>query len=154
MSIFPMNGARGLQRSVLLKSYNVQKLEIRLTLGLSAAKNMHFMKKSFNKSSSKSNFAQKSPRAHLSTSATSGAKGLLRSVCLKSYASYTQASYSESNFAQKSPWTHLSTSPTNGARGLQRSVCLKSYNVQKWEIRFTLVLNAAKNTHFLKKSFK
>ncbi len=33
-------------------------------------------------------------------------------------------------------------------------ICLKSYNVQKWEIRFTLRLNAATNTHYIKKSFK
>ncbi len=39
---------------------------------------------------------------------------------------------------------------TSGPRGLQRTVCLKSYNVQKWEIRFTLGLNAAKNTHYIR----
>ncbi len=30
-------------------------------------------------------------------------------------------------------------------------ICLKSYNVQKWEIRFTLELNAAKNMYYIKK---
>ncbi len=40
------------------------------------------------------------------------------------------------------------------ARGLQRSICLKFYNVQKWGIRFTLSLNAAKNTDYMKKCFK
>ncbi len=37
---------------------------------------------------------------------------------------------------------------------VHRICCLKSYNVQKWEIKFTLGLNAAKNTHYIKKSFK
>ncbi len=59
----------------------------------------------------------------------------------------------ELNFIQKSPRAHMSISPTSGAREFQRSVCLKSYNVQKWEIRFTLGQNAAKNTHYMKKSF-
>ncbi len=45
----------------------------------------------------------------------------------------------------------MSISPMSGVRELQRSVYLKSYNVQKWEIRFTLGLNAAKNTHYIKK---
>ncbi len=40
-------GSCGLKKSVCLKSYNVQKLEIRLTLGLNAAKNTDFMKKKF-----------------------------------------------------------------------------------------------------------
>ncbi len=60
----------------------------------------------------------------------------------------------ELNFVQKSSWAHISISPRSGDRGLQRSVCLKSYNVQKLEISFTLGLNAAKNTHFMKKKFK
>ncbi len=51
------------------------------------------------------------------------------------------------NFLQKSPRVHMSTSFQSAGRRLQRSVCLKSYNVQKWEIRFTLGLNTAKNTH-------
>ncbi len=48
----------------------------------------------------------------------------------------------------------MSISATCGARGLQRLVCLKSNNVQKWEIRFTLEFNAAKNMHYIKNSFK
>ncbi len=55
------------------------------------------------------------------------------------------------NFAQKSPRAHMCISFSSGASGLQRSIYLKSYNVQKWEIRFTLGLNAAKNTHYIKK---
>ncbi len=47
---------------------------------------------------------------------------------------------------------HTSTSSCSGARGLQRSVCLKSYNVQKRVITFTLGLNTAKNTHYMKKA--
>ncbi len=42
-------------------------------------------KKASNKSCSKLNFAQKSPRAYTSISPMSGARGLQRSVCLKSY---------------------------------------------------------------------
>ncbi len=53
----------------------------------------------------------------------------------------------ELNFVQKSCRVRMSISPVSGARELQKSVYLKSYNVQKWEIRFTLGLNAAKNTH-------
>ncbi len=60
----------------------------------------------------------------------------------------------ELNFIQKSPGAHLSISHRRGGRGLQRSICLKSYNVQKWKIRFTLLLNAAKNTHDIKKKLK
>ncbi len=45
LSISPTSGARGLQRSVHLKSFNVQKWEIRFTLGLSAVKNTDYMKK-------------------------------------------------------------------------------------------------------------
>ncbi len=48
----------------------------------------------------------------------------------------------------------MAISPTSGVRGLQRSVRVKFYNVQEREIRFTLGLNAAKNTHFMEKSFK
>ncbi len=48
----------------------------------------------------------------------------------------------------------MSISPMSGARGLQRLSSLKYYNVLKWEKRFTLKLDAAKNTHFLKKDFK
>ncbi len=63
-------------------------------------------------------------------------------------------SCSELNFVQKSTLGHMSISLKSGARGLQRSVCLKSFNVQKWEIRFALGLNTAKDTHYIIKSFK
>ncbi len=48
----------------------------------------------------------------------------------------------------------MSISPPHSLKvgGLQRLICLKSYNVQKWKIRFTLWLNAAKNTPDIKKS--
>ncbi len=59
-------------------------------------------------------------------------------------------SCSELNFVQRSPPAHMSISPTSGARGSKDQVCLKSYNVQKREIRFTLGLDAAKNTHYMK----
>ncbi len=45
-------------------------------------------------------------------------------------------------------------SPRSGARWLQRLTFLKHYNVLKRESRFTLVLNAAKNTNYIKKRFK
>ncbi len=35
-------------------------------------------------------------------------------------------------------------SPSRVEAGGSKVVCLKSYNVQKWEIEFTLGLNAAK----------
>ncbi len=54
-------------------------------------------------------------------------------------------SYSELNFVQKTPLAYMSISSKKGARELQTLICLKPYNVQKWEIRFTLGLNAAKN---------
>ncbi len=37
---------------------------------------------------------------------------------------------------------------------LQRLPCLKYYNVLKWGSRFTLGLDAAKITNYIKKSFK
>ncbi len=78
MSISLTSGGRGFQRSVCLKSYKVQKWKIGFTLGLSAAKNMHYIKKVSNKSCSELNFAQKSTRAHMSISPTSGAVELQR----------------------------------------------------------------------------
>ncbi len=38
----------------------------------------------------------------------------------------------------------------SGAKWLERLMWLKYYNVQKWQITFTLGLNAAKNTNYLK----
>ncbi len=63
-------------------------------------------------------------------------------------------SCSDINLVRKSPRVHMSISPGSEARGLQRSVYLKSYNVQKWNIRFILGLNDAKNTQCIKKSLK
>ncbi len=48
----------------------------------------------------------------------------------------------------------MGLSPPRVEQGLQRSVCLKSYNVQKWEIKFTLGLDAAKSMRYIKKRFK
>ncbi len=45
-------------------------------------------------------------------------------------------------------------SPRSGAMGLQRLPCSKYYNVLKWESRFTLGHNAAKNMDYMKKCFK
>ncbi len=44
--------------------------------------------------------------------------------------------------------------PGSGAQELQRLTCLKYYNVLKWESRFTLGLNAAKNTDYIKKTLQ
>ncbi len=62
-------------------------------------------------------------------------------------------SCSELNLIPKSLRAHISIPlPKSGVEVLQRLICLKSYNVQKWKIRFTLWLNASKNTHDIKKS--
>ncbi len=58
------------------------------------------------------------------------------------------------NFVQKSKWVHMSISPKRGVKDLQRLISFKCYKVLKWESRFTLGLNAAKNTDYIKKSFK
>ncbi len=55
-------------------------------------------------------------------------------------------------FRTKKLMSHMSISPKIGDRGFKRSVCLKSYNVQKKEIGFTSGFNAAKNTHYIKKT--
>ncbi len=47
----------------------------------------------------------------------------------------------------------MSTSSRSGARGLKRLPSLKYYNVLKWEIKFTLGLNADKITDYIKKLF-
>ncbi len=48
----------------------------------------------------------------------------------------------------------MSTSLLRGARGLQRLICLKYFNVIKQGSTFALGLHAAKNTHYIRKSFK
>ncbi len=48
----------------------------------------------------------------------------------------------------------MSISAQSGAWGRGRLPYLKYYNVPKQENRFTLRLNAAKNTDYMKKSFK
>ncbi len=50
--------------------------------------------------------------------------------------------------------THLSIFPGSAARELQRLIYLKYCYVLKWESRFTIGLNAAKNTDYIKKRFK
>ncbi len=45
-------------------------------------------------------------------------------------------------------------SSQSGARGLERLIWLKHYIVLKRQITFNLGLNAAKNMHHIKKSFK
>ncbi len=53
------------------------------------------------------------------------------------------------NSVQKSQWVQMSISSQSGACHL-----LKYYNVQKWGSRFTSGLDAAKNTHYIRKCFK
>ncbi len=48
----------------------------------------------------------------------------------------------------------MSITPEREARSLQRLAFSKYYNVQKWRSKFTLGLNAAKNTHDFKNYFK
>ncbi len=40
--------------------------------------------------------------------------------------------------------------PSSEAQRLQRLICLKYYKVLEWEIRFTLGLNTAENTDYIK----
>ncbi len=58
------------------------------------------------------------------------------------------------NFVQKNLRAHMSIFPRSGARGLERFPFLKNYYVQKRGSRFSLGLDAAKNMHRIKKSFK
>ncbi len=55
---------------------------------------------------------------------------------------------------KKSHWAHMSISLGSGARGLQRLPSLKFYYVQKRKSRFSLGLDAAKNTHYMIEHFK
>ncbi len=48
----------------------------------------------------------------------------------------------------------MSISPKSGAGKLQTLICLKYYNLLKLESRFTLWLNAAKNTDYMKKKLQ
>ncbi len=44
--------------------------------------------------------------------------------------------------------------PPTMEQGLERLIRLKYYNVQKWQVTFTLGLNAVKNTAYMEKSVK
>ncbi len=52
---------------------------------------------------------------------------------------------------QKSQWAHMSISPLEGSWVLQRWPLLKYLNAQERKSRFTLGLDAAKNTDYIKK---
>ncbi len=54
----------------------------------------------------------------------------------------------------RSPRAHMSISHRSGDRGLERYASLKYFNVEKQKSRFTLGLDAAKNTNHIKKRFK
>ncbi len=58
------------------------------------------------------------------------------------------------NFIQKSPGAHMSISPWSGARGLERLASSNYYSEGKQKITFNLGLNAAKNTHGIKKKLQ
>ncbi len=72
MPIFPKSGATALQRLPFSKYYDVLKWQSRFTLGLNAAKNVHYIKNASNKICSKLNFVQKSQSAHMSISPRNG----------------------------------------------------------------------------------
>ncbi len=57
-------------------------------------------------------------------------------------------------FYKKSQWAYMSIYPRSGTRELQRFICLKYYNALKWLSTFTVGLNAAENTDYIKKFFK
>ncbi len=48
----------------------------------------------------------------------------------------------------------MSISPQSGGRRFERYASLKYYNVEKGKSRFTLELDAAENTHCIKKRFE
>ncbi len=50
MSIFPQSGAKGLERLMRLKYYNVQKRQITFSLVLNVVENTDYLKKTSNKS--------------------------------------------------------------------------------------------------------
>ncbi len=60
---------------------------------------------------------------------------------------------SEFNFLQKTQWTHMSISRMSGPRGLHRLPCLKYWNGKIEKIHFRTE-HAAKNTRYIKKTFK
>ncbi len=79
----------------------------------------------------------------------------LMSLCWQSaLGNALNKSCSALNSLQKSPWEHLCISFQSGARRLEGFPSSKYYNVQKWESRFTLRLDVAKNTHYIRKRFK
>ncbi len=111
-------------------------------------------------------FRKKSQLALMSIFPRSGARGLEWLECLKYYIVPRRESrfifrlnaaeitdYSK-KIVQIEVFEHyILYKKVNGrtGRGFQRLVCLESYNVQKWEIGFTLRLNNAKITHYIKK---
>ncbi len=85
MSISHQSGSGGLKRYASLKSFNVQKWEIRFILGLDALKNTHPSGKGSNKCCLESNFEQKSPQAYMSIFPQSGATGPKKYPSLEHY---------------------------------------------------------------------
>ncbi len=58
-------------------------------------------------------------------------------------------------YNKKSQCAQMFTYPGSGAKGLQRLQFWNTrYNVQKWESKFTLAIDAAENTHDTKKFLK
>ncbi len=135
--------------------------------GLTLPKIRIISKNSLNKSSRVLNFVQKSQWAHMFISHRSGARRLERLICFKYYIILRRESrfilasmlpklptISENgpnksswalNSVRKSQWVHMSIFPRSGAKRQQRLQSWKYYNVLKWERRFTLRFETAKN---------
>ncbi len=58
------------------------------------------------------------------------------------------------NFLQKAQWKHIFIYPGVELWSFKDVPCLKYYNTLKWESRFTLGPNAAKNIDYIEKWFK
>ncbi len=111
-----LGSSKGFQRSGCLKSFNVQKYEIRFTLALSAANNTHYIKKASNKSCSELNFVQKSQWTRICLSTPRVEPGALK-ICTFEILKCTEM--------EKSP------SSTPGADGHMRPLTFL-YEIQFW----------------------
>ncbi len=85
VSISPKCGARGLERLLCLKYYNVLKRENRLTLKLNVVKNSDHMKENLKWKLLRIQFPKRTQWAPMSISPQCGARRLERLLCLKYY---------------------------------------------------------------------
>ncbi len=126
-----------------------------------------------NKSCGTLNFVHKSQWVHMSISLRSGARGLRRLICLVYYIvlkwksrfslgldapririvweNVRNKSFPTLTSIHKSQWAHMSIPPRSGAGGLQRLI---HYFILKWKSRFSLELDAAKNTNYMRRRSK